>query len=90
MLIEIKDIPKGRAVKKITFDIEFVSDEMDQKSESFSRVDFDGPHVPEDYPTQSTFTESTSESTPENPPERNVSEDRDPVDVPDEMKDLEF
>jgi hypothetical protein len=75
MIIEIKDLPNGRYVKKITFDIEF---EDGIPSKEYIEVDTTGqeqgsPHVPED-----------------NSAPVIIPEERPHKPIPDEMRDAQY
>lgn len=87
MIIEIKDIPRNKNIKKLTFDIEFEDGEPVSGPKEREEVrQTDGDHCPREG---SAVTEDQGHSeTPEIP--RITTEGREKKEVPSEMRDIEF
>jgi len=91
MIIEIKDLPNNRDVKKITFDIEFEDGEVSTVNEDVTirpRVDEDNDITFDDPVPPMQSTNLNQKTTPEGPNFR--SDERPTKEIPDEMQNLEF
>jgi hypothetical protein len=80
MIIEIKDLPDGKQIKKITFDIEFEDGNIRRTT---NRSDYDG--TPVGNPNVSEESKSTEECKPVD-----VPVEREAKEIPPEMTDMEF
>ena len=93
MLIEIKDLPKDRNIKRVSFDIEFEDGEI--KTVTPMQSKFVEKAVREEhygYSTDFVFNTQTSITSERDIPTATYSEDikREQKEIPPEMKDVEF
>lgn len=83
MIIEIKDLPSGRKVSRILVDITFEESSELVEQEIFSS----------DITTKSLIKPSESapnNGKPDSKPPPNVPKPREPIEIPDEMLNMEF
>lgn len=97
MIIEIKDIPQNRNIKKVTFDIEFEDGEPVSSSSGGSESYFSETGDRRDHNSQVETQETAKEpETPEVYSEHSAeipnitTEGREKKEVPSEMQDIEF